>query len=228
MMGRNMVVSSYDLTNQFSSQSGDANEKSVLEPLVVCGPSGVGKGTIIDRYMDEYNGSERFQFTTSHTTRQPREGELPGFHYHFVTHAEMQRLLDEEAFLESASVHGNWYGTSWMAIGAVQQTGRRALLDIDVQGVQRIKEIASESSPTRLDPKYIFIAPPSVEVLRERLIGRASESEESLKRRVANAEAELTYGLAEGNFDAIVINDDLAQAVADFDAAIDRLYRQDL
>jgi guanylate kinase len=222
--------------------------------------------------MTERGGSERFQFTISHTTRQPREGEVDGVHYHFVTAEAMRDLLGGGSFVESARVHGNYYGTSWSALRAVQSAGKRSLLDIDVQGVQRIKQIASEtgfgyrslqadrwestsstqpslssstlsylsslSSPgptpstslslTRpsfqLRPKYLFIAPPSLEALEARLWGRKSESAESFRRRIDSARSELEYGLASGNFDAVVVNDDLDAAVRDFERAVRLLY----
>jgi guanylate kinase len=148
--------------------------------------------------------------------------------------------MRQNAFLESAEVHGNYYGTSWRAMQAIHSPGRRGLLDIDVQGVKRIKEVASNaaslqdgknhtdsSHDLRLRPKYLFIAPPSVEALKERLIGRKSESEASLQRRIANAASELEYGLQPGNFDAVVVNDDLETAVLEFDRAVRRLYSSD-
>jgi guanylate kinase len=168
-------------------------------------------------------------------------------------------------------VHGNYYGTSWSALRAVQSAGKRSLLDIDVQGVQRIKQIASETgfgyrslqadrqeasstppslssstlsylsslsspgptpstSPSfthlsfQLRPKYLFIAPPSLEALEARLWGRKSESAESFRRRIDSARSELEYGLASGNFDAVVVNDDLDAAVRDFERAVRHLY----
>jgi guanylate kinase len=139
--------------------------------------------------------------------------------------------------LEHAEVHGNIYGTSWSSIKSVQAAGFRGLLDIDTQGVQRIKtlqEAQEGAAATATDgeqqqqfllrPKYIFIAPPSIETLKDRLLGRKSESEESLQRRIGNAKAEVTYGLAAGNFDAIVTNDDLEQACRDFDRTVRDLY----
>jgi len=205
----------------------------VLDPLIVCGPSGVGKGTIIQRYMEQKEGSRLFGFTVSHTTRAPRQGEVHGQHYHFCSPLEMQQLLAEKAFLESAHVHGNYYGTSWMAMETVQQKGKKCLLDIDVQGVQRIKALQDEqeqssssstmSSRFRLQPRYIFIAPPSLATLEERLIGRASESAESLQTRLANAKAEVQYGTLD-HFDAIIVNDQLDTAVQEFARAVNDLY----
>lgn len=191
---------------------------SVLDPLVVCGPSGVGKGTIIGKFLSESNA---FGFSVSHTTRDPRPGEINGVHYHFTSKPLMQSLLDEDYFLESAEVHGNLYGTSWQALHDLQQSGKKCLLDIDVQGVQRLKKLPSREN---WKPRYIFIAPPSAEILEERLRGRGTESEESLRRRISNARSEIEYGLEAGNFDAIVYNDDLEKAVEDFRIAVLKMY----
>lgn len=246
--------------SSYSSSAGSAGRTAhgassspavVLDPLVICGPSGVGKGTIIERYMSStlYGGSAKFGFSVSHTTREPREGEVHGIHYHFVSHEEMRGLVaiggdgngdnnQQGYFLESAQVHGNWYGTSFDALRSVQQTGKRALLDVDVQGVQRIKSLqqqqqqqgsapsttAQEQPSFRLEPKIVFIAPPSLEHLRERLVGRKSETPETLERRLKNAAAEVEFGLGPGNVDAVVTNDDLDQAVRDFAQAVERLY----
>jgi guanylate kinase len=218
-----MVVSSFDRTRRrLTSHDGGDSPKPIspLDPLIVCGPSGVGKGTIIQKYMEQLGGRQHFGFTVSHTTRPPRDGEVNGVHYHFVDHDEMNALLADNYFLEYARVHGNWYGTSWKAMRDVQAGNKRCLMDIDVQGVQRIKTL---EEPSILQPRYIFIAPPSIETLKERLRGRGSESPETLQRRVGSAVAEVQYGL-EGNFDVVVTNDDLEKAVRDFDRAVRDLY----
>lgn len=176
------------------------------------------KGTIIGRYMEEMGGSDRFAFSVSHTTRDPRPGEMDGVHYHFVAKSEMEQQIEDGQFLEHAEVHGNLYGTSKQAVHGDAQ--KRCLLDIDVQGVKNIKQ--QESNTFR--PKYIFIAPPSLEILLERLSNRGTETQQSLERRTANAKAEVEYGMQEGNFDCIVVNDNLDQACQDFHKAIDKLY----
>eukprot|EP00980_Cylindrotheca_fusiformis_P029269 scaffold22788_cov215-Cylindrotheca_fusiformis.AAC.1 len=135
----------------------------------------------------------------------------------------MEHQIRNGAFLEYAQVHGNLYGTSLQSLRDVQETGKRCLLDIDVAGVRSIKDASSSSFRLRLEPKYIFIAPPSLDSLKERLIGRATESPESLERRTANAKSELEYGTLE-NFDAIVVNNDLDVACQDFQKAIEQLY----
>ena len=201
-----------------SSQSSD--NRSVIDPLIVCGPSGVGKGTIINKVMTEFTLDKEFGFTVSHTTRKPREGEIDGVHYHFVEMDDMKNGIGQGNFLEYAEVHGNYYGTSWSSLRDVQAKGKRCLLDIDVQGVKLIKSAASKEM---LQPKYVFIAPPSFEVLKERLIGRGSETAETIARRTGNAKKELEYGTLD-NFDAIVVNNDLDLACQDFLHTVKQLY----
>ena len=195
--------------------------------------SGVGKGTIIERFMK--NNGHQFGFTTSHTTRQPREGEIDTVHYNFVDYDYMKRLIEMGKFVEHAEVHNNLYGTSWDSLWKVQQEGRKCLLDIDVQGVKRVKslehtnkELASDedsrpSSP-RFQPKYVFVAPPSMDVLEKRLVGRGTETPESLERRTKNAREEVDFGMREGNFDYILVNNDLDSACQEFEAAVRELY----
>jgi len=181
--------------------------------------------------MEEFGGNDHFGFTTSHTTRKPRDGEIDGVHYHFVSHEDMKKLIDAGKFLEHAEVHGNFYGTSWDSLDKIQDEGRACLLDIDVNGIKTIKareqannELSSSSSKPAFKPNYVFIAPPSVQVLEKRLVGRGTESAESLERRTKNARAEVEWGLAEGNVDAIIVNDDLDKACADFCALIRKIY----
>jgi len=197
-----------------------SSDDMVLDPLIVCGPSGVGKGTIIEKYMNEMGGKDRFQFTVSHTTRSPRPGETDGIHYHFVELEAMKKAIGDGEFLEHAEVHGNFYGTSWQSLKDVQKNGKRCLLDIDVQGVKNIKRMESET----LTPKYVFISPPSLQVLQERLVNRGTESPESIARRTANAKSELDYGMHEGNFDFVVVNHDLHDACQEFASVIRKLY----
>lgn len=125
------------------------------------------------------------------------------------------------------------YGTSWDSLWNVQEGGKRCLLDIDVQGVKRVKSLehtnneleTGETASTRpFRPKYIFIAPPSMDLLEQRLIGRGTESEESLKTRTQNAREELEFGLKDGVFDVVVVNDDLEKAVKEFGSAVKDLY----
>lgn len=170
--------------------------------------------------MEEYGGKHKFGFTVSHTTRSPRPGEVDGIHYHFTTIDVMRQEIADNKFLEHAQVHGNLYGTSWNSMKHVQLNGKHCLLDIDVQGVRRLKSL---SNPT-LRPRYVFIAPPSMDVLEKRLADRGTETQESLMQRTQNAREEVEYGLLPGNFDYIVVNDNLDDACLQFAKAVNDAY----
>ena len=238
--------SSLGVSNQHSS----ATKSIPMQPLVICGPSGVGKGTIISRFMEENNSSDtslpKFVFSVSHTTRQPRAGEVDGVHYHFCSKEFMQDKIDEgDFFIEHAHVHGNMYGTSFQSIfdASSSDGNKQCLLDIDVEGVKSIKSYqdaqqrrrqfynnssSSQRTPPQhlpeLQAKFIFIAPPSIESLHERLLGRGSETPESLQRRFQNAKTEIDYGATPGNFDAIIVNDNLERACLEFAETVRDIY----
>lgn len=178
-------------------------------PVVVVGPSGVGKGTLLNRLMAEYPSD--FGFSVSHTTRQPRPGEVDGVHYNFCDKADMEAAIARGEFIEYARVHSNMYGTSIKAVEAVQDSGKTCLLDIDVQGAELVKK-------TALNAKYVFVAPPSFEELERRLRGRGTETEDKIQTRLKNAKGELAYMDKPGFFDLVVVNDDLEQAYAKFKA----------
>mmetsp|Transcript_17692 Transcript_17692/g.51491 ORF Transcript_17692/g.51491 Transcript_17692/m.51491 type:complete len:545 (-) Transcript_17692:147-1781(-) len=181
----------------------DAAKPESPRPVVFCGPSGVGKGTLIDMLMKRFP-EDQFGFSVSHTTRPPRQGEKDGIHYNFTTVDDIKKEIDAGKFIEYAEVHGKYYGTSVAAVETVKSSGKICVLDIDVQGVQSVKK-------SSLEPIYVFIAPPSMDELEKRLRGRGTESEEDMKERLANAQGELDYGLAKGNFDKIFTNDDLGK-----------------
>lgn len=176
-----------------------------LDPLVVCGPSGVGKGTVIECLRGRFP-SDVFGFSVSHTTRQPRPGEIDGQHYCFTTPEDIQRDIGQGMFVEHALVHGNYYGTSKEAIEVLQSENKITILDIDVQGVKSVKK-------SGVPAKYIFIAPPSMMELENRLRGRGTETEEAIERRLGNAAKEIEYGEQDGNFDHIFLNNDVEQTV---------------
>jgi len=190
--------------------------------------------------MEEFGGKDHFGFTVSHTTRSARPGEENGVHYHFVTKDTMERDIEMGRFIEYAEVHGNFYGTSIDSMSYVQSIGKICLLDIDVQGVTNIKQYQSKSISTTtsqirpalssssplLHPKYIFIAPPSMEELKKRLVERGTETEESLRRRTKNASREMEYGMQNGNFDAIVVNRDLDLACEEFYTTVRKFYKE--
>ncbi|XP_020243950.1 guanylate kinase 1-like [Asparagus officinalis] len=173
---------------------------SGLKPVVISGPSGVGKGTLISKLMKEY--PSMFGFSVSHTTRAPREKEVNGVHYHFTERSLMEKDIQEGKFLESASVHGNLYGTSIEAVEAVTDSGKRCILDIDVQGARSVRA-------SSLEAIFVFICPPSFDELEKRLRSRGTETEEQVQKRLRNAKAELEQGRAPGLFDHFLVNDDL-------------------
>lgn len=172
-------------------------------PVVLSGPSGAGKSTLLKMLMKEYDNV--FGFSVSHTTRNPRRGEVNGTDYHFVTREAMQRDIEHGDFIESAEFSGNLYGTSRSAVNAVQDRNLICILDIDMQGVKSIKR-------TDLNPIYISIQPPSVQTLEKRLRDRKTESEESLQRRLKAAHEAIQFSQQPDVFDYIVINDQLEEA----------------
>ncbi|KAF5294730.1 hypothetical protein FQA39_LY00214 [Lamprigera yunnana] len=173
------------------------------KPLVLCGPSGSGKSTLLNKLLKDF--PDKFGFSVSHTTRSPRPGEVDGVHYHFITLNTMLKDVEEGKFIESAVFGGNMYGTSKKAVSLVRSAGKVCILDIDVQGVKNVKK-------TTLSPWYVFIKPPSLQELEERLRKRNTESEESLLTRLQVATEEIKYAEEPENFDFVVVNDDLELA----------------
>ena len=167
--------------------------------FVVSGPSGVGKGTIVKRIV-EVTG---MQLSVSMTTRAPRDGEVDGESYFFVSHEEFQRVVDEDGFLEYAEVYGNRYGTPRKQTEERLNAGIDVMLDIDIQGALNVKRLCP-------DGVFIFILPPSIEELRNRIVHRGSETEESIKLRVGSAIDELKHAR---EYDYCVVNEDLEEAI---------------
>lgn len=175
-------------------------------PIVISGPSGTGKSTLLKKLFAEY--PNRFGFSVSNTTRQPRTGEVNGKDYHFSTVDEFKKAIEENKFIEWAQFSGNYYGTSIKSVEDVAKTGKTCLLDIDMQGVKSVKN-------TQLNARYLFLSPPSIEELRSRLSGRGTETTESLEKRIAAAAAEMEYADT-GAHDIIIVNDDLEKAYKEF------------
>ncbi|RHY23235.1 hypothetical protein DYB32_009267 [Aphanomyces invadans] len=186
-----------------------------LQPLVIAGPSGVGKGTLIARLLAKY--PDLFGFSVSHTTRSPRPGEENGIAYHFVSKNVFDEAVDADAFVEYARVHGNGYGTSKKSVQDVQDAGKICVLDIDIQGVQQVKQAKD------LNVHYMFVAPPSMADLETRLRGRGTESEDKIALRLANATGELAYA-DEGHFDKILVNNDLDAAFKELERTLSTWY----
>ncbi|KAJ5084714.1 guanylate kinase [Penicillium alfredii] len=172
-------------------------------PVVISGPSGVGKGTLVQKLFDSH--PDTFAFTVSHTTRAPRAGEVDGINYFFVTPSAFADLVSEGGFVEHATFGANQYGTSRRTIADQNAKGLVVVLDIEMNGVKQMKANSS------IDARYVFISPPKFEALETRLRGRGTESEESIQKRLAQARAELDYAET-GVHDKIIVNDDLQVA----------------
>ncbi len=175
------------------------NERLTGMLLVISGPSGVGKGTIVKQLMSR---DPSIVFSVSATTRAPREGEVDHRDYHFVTEEEYDRLLKEDAFLEHAEVHAHRYGTLKSEVEERIARGQNVLLDIDTQGALQVMEKAP-------DAVSVFILPPSFQELERRLRGRQTETEADIRRRLSNARHEV---LLLPRYTYALVNDDLEQA----------------
>ncbi|KAL6748634.1 P-loop containing nucleoside triphosphate hydrolase protein [Haematococcus lacustris] len=172
--------------------------------LVIVGPSGVGKGTLISRLVE--GREHEFGFSVSHTTRQPRTGEKHGVDYMFTSKEQFAKDVAEGRFLEYAQVHNNLYGTSLAAVRKVLEQGKVCLLDIDVQGARSVRR-------TPLRAIFVFVAPPSLEDLAKRLVGRGTESVAQIKKRQEAAKDEINSLNEKGLYDYLIINDNLEEAV---------------
>lgn len=175
-------------------------------PLVISGPSGAGKSTLLKKLLAEY--PDKFGFSISNTTRQPRVGEVDGVDYHFTTVEDFKDLINNNKFIEWAQFSGNYYGTSFKSVNAITKQNKICILDIDMQGVKSVKA-------SNLNARYLFLSPPSIESLRSRLEGRGTETSESLEKRISAAAAEMEYAQT-GAHDKIIINDDLDKAYQEF------------
>lgn len=182
---------------------GAAGEAQSPKPnaIVVNGPSGVGKGTLINKLMADF--PSMFGFSVSHTTRGPRPGEEDGKHYHFSTREIIEKMIADGEFIEHADVHGNIYGTSKGSVQDVIAAGKICILDIDVQGARQCKEAGLNGA------QYVFVRPPSMEQLEARLRGRGTETEEKILKRLANAQGEIDFSDSPGFYNKVVVNDDL-------------------
>jgi len=170
---------------------------------ILSGPSGAGKGTVREKVFKTVSD---LSYSVSCTTRSPRECELNGVDYHFISVDEFKRQIAEDKFLEWAEVHGNFYGTSRTFIEPLLEKGIDVMLEIDVQGALQVKEKMPEAIT-------VFLTPPSMKILEERLRGRGTNDDADIKLRMKNAEREMSYA---DKYDYKIVNDDADKASEEF------------
>jgi guanylate kinase len=185
--------------------------KPVPHPVIflVSAPSGAGKTTLCQRLLQE---EKNLCYSVSVTTRSPREGEVNGEHYEFIDRDTFLERVQQGDFLEHAEVHGNLYGTSWKQIENALSSGCSVLMDVDVQGARLIREALQKTEPGRkMAPLFhdVFISPPDLDVLRDRLEGRAQDAQEIIECRLQNAVEEMSEAF---RYEFQVVNDDLESA----------------
>lgn len=168
--------------------------------LVVSGPSGAGKGTICNAIREKFPD---LQYSVSMTTRNPRKGEVEGESYFFRTNEQFEKLIEEDAFLEYAKVYDHYYGTPKKRALDMISEGKSVLLEIDIQGAMQVKKRYPKGV-------FIYIVPPSLEILSDRLYGRGTDSEETIQKRLAQITSELAMA---HQYDYIIVNDKLEDAV---------------
>ena len=181
--------------------------RAVGKVFVITGPSGVGKGTLIERLLERI---PELELSISATTRAPRTGEVEGREYHFLTPEEFDRRVAAGDFLEHATYSGNRYGTLREEVERRLAESRSVVLEIEVQGARQVRDAMPEAV-------QIFIAPPSPEVLRERLEGRGTDSPEAIEERLRTAETELE---ARDEFPHVVVNDQVQKAASELEGLV--------
>ena len=170
--------------------------------IVVSGPSGAGKSTILKTLPQD-----EFYFSVSHTTRAPRPGEIHGKHYYFVSEEEFLRMIEKDEFLEWVRVYDTYYGTAKSEINKAFSQNKHLVLDIEIVGATRLRKIFGK------DAIFIFISPPDLETLKNRLISRGTEDEEKIKKRIERAKTELLFA---SWFDYVIVNKDLKKSIEEF------------
>ncbi len=175
--------------------------------FVISAPSGAGKTTLCKRICESIEG---LRFSVSFTTRKPRDGEIDGVHYFFIDEDEFRSMVSDGEFIEWAEVHGNFYGTSKKHIEGMISEGIDVLLDIDVQGARQIRDNVP-------DCITIFVLPPSIDELRKRLIGRMSDSEETIAKRLKKATEEISEYKS---YDYVILNDVFETALKELESII--------
>ena len=181
--------------------------RAVGKVFVITGPSGVGKGTLIERLLERIPDLE---LSVSATTRPPRSGEVDGRDYRFLTDEEFERRVEAGDFLEHATYSGHRYGTLREEVERRLEQGRSVVLEIEVQGARQVRDAMPEAV-------QIFVAPPDPSALRSRLEGRGTDSAAAIERRLRTAEIELE---AQGEFPHVVVNDEVQRAAAELEGLV--------
>jgi guanylate kinase len=175
--------------------------------FVVSAPSGAGKSTLCQRLIKSTSG---LKLSVSYTTRERRKGERNNVHYTFVNESVFKRMIKKGDFAEWAVVHGNLYGTSLTRLRELNKKGYDIILDIDIHGAMQIKKSYENAA-------YIFVLPPSMSVLKKRLLGRNTDSGETIAKRLSNARDEIRHYK---DYDYVIKNDDLEKAYREFESII--------
>lgn len=174
--------------------------------IVLSAPSGCGKGTILNEVCKE----DGFYVSVSATTRAPREGEVDGVNYHFISREKFQSFINEDRMLEYAEYCDNYYGTPLDKVNEELEKGKNVILEIEVKGAMKVRELCPEAI-------FIFVIPPSLKELERRLRDRGTETEEVIQARIAKAKEEIPFA---SKYDYVIVNDALEKAVEDFKAVI--------
>jgi guanylate kinase len=175
--------------------------------IVISGPSGAGKGTICKSFLDR---NKNVMLSVSATTRSPRNGEVEGVNYYFMSKEDFKVKIEDDDFLEYAEVYDNYYGTPKSNVEEVLESGKDVILEIDIQGALKVKENTQEGV-------FVFILPPSMEELKQRIINRGSETKESLMKRFKSAYKEINFV---SKYNYAVVNDEVELAVQKLEAII--------
>jgi len=194
--------------------------------LIVCGPSGVGKGSLMELIFRKHQNA--FKFSVSTTTRAPRPDEKDGEHYNFRSVETARSMIAGQQFLEYAEVHDNIYGTEKASVLAVLSEGKTCVLDIDVQGARQLRTWTKNPDVREcVRPFFVFLAPPSLACLEQRLHKRNTETEERIQARLRNAAKEMKASDEVALFDAIIVNETLDQAHVELEAYLELGHRPD-